>query len=568
MLDIAIRNGLVVDGSGAPAQRVDVGIRDGRIVAMGDLGESATRTIDAEGQVISPGFIDGHTHMDAQINWDPWGTPSCWHGVTSVVMGNCGFTLAPCRRDQRALIVRNLERAEDISAEAMAQGIDWTWSTFPEYLDVVDQLSKGINYAANVGHSALRVWAMGEAAFEREATEDELRDMEHQLQSGLRAGAIGFSTSLNPNHATTDDRPVASRLASWSEETCRLVMGMKQAGGGIFELAKEADANLADARLRGAALDRMRQLAVESGIPMTFGVIANGETSEVWRSHLDLFDRAAEQGGNIFGQTHSRGLATLLSFKTTLPFDVLPVWRDLRARPLPQQLHLLRDPVLRSQLVHQALHGDYARALGNEARQPDWSNLRVYERPMPPNPLVADLARARGLHPVDLMIELALESEGDCFFIQPGDTSDDAALLAMMKHPRTIMTFSDAGAHVSQIADGSIHAHLLAYWCRERQEFTLEEAVHMVTARPAQAWGMIDRGMIRPGMIADINIFDPVRITPTMPSVASDLPGGAKRLLQRTEGIMATLVNGEVSIWNGDQTGALPGRLLRRGRAA
>src|SRR6478752_1520707 len=230
--DLVIRNGTVVDGSGLGSFRADVGIVGDRIAFVGRILDRANREIDAEGHVITPGFIDGHTHMDAQILWDPLGTCSCWHGVTSVVMGNCGFTLAPARHDQRHLVVRNLERAEDIAAEAMAAGIDWTWETFPEYLDTLDRAPKGINYAAQIGHSALRTWAMGERGFEQAASEDDLAIMERELRDALRAGAIGFSTSRTPNHQTSDDRPVASRLAEWSEIQ-RLVGVMSDAGAGL-----------------------------------------------------------------------------------------------------------------------------------------------------------------------------------------------------------------------------------------------------------------------------------------------------------------------------------------------
>src|SRR4051795_553794 len=236
--DLVIRNGDVVDGSGLPRYRADVGVRRGRIVTIGRIRDRGTDEIDAEGHVVTPGFIDGHTHMDAQVLWDPLGTCSCYHGVTSVIMGNCGFTLAPARASERHLVVRNLERAEDISADAMAQGIEWTWETFPEYLDTLDRVPKGINYAAHIGHSALRTWAMGERAFEQEATPDDLAVMARELRDALRAGAIGFTTSRTPNHETADDRPVASRLASWSEVEA-LVGVMGDVGTGMFEIAQE-----------------------------------------------------------------------------------------------------------------------------------------------------------------------------------------------------------------------------------------------------------------------------------------------------------------------------------------
>src|SRR4051812_15916182 len=259
MLDLLIRGGTVVDGSGKPGFRADVGVKGGRIVSVGRTAESASKTIDADGHVVTPGFIDGHTHMDAQFNWDPLGTSSCWHGITTAVMGNCGFTLAPSKDGQRELVLRNLERAEDISAEAMTAGIKWSWETFPEYLDVVDSMPKGINYAGYLGHSALRTWAMGERAFEEQAAEHDLAKMTRQLTDALKAGAIGLSTSRSIHHLTTDGRPVASRVASW-DEVRRLVLAMGKEGKGIFSIAHEEALRLPDEVERKDYFDKLLAL--------------------------------------------------------------------------------------------------------------------------------------------------------------------------------------------------------------------------------------------------------------------------------------------------------------------
>src|SRR5712671_4371027 len=310
--NLLIKNGWVVDGSGLPRYRGDVGVKGGKIVAIGRLRESAREVIDAEGRVVAPGFVDGHTHMDAQIFWDPLGTSSCWHGITSVVMGNCGFTLAPCARSDRHLVVRNLERAEDISAQAMDAGIDWTWTTFAEFLDAVESLPKGINYAGYLGHSALRTYVMGERAFEKAAGDDDLAAMERELRAGLRAGAIGFTTSRSPSHETPDRRPVASRLATW-DEVRRLVGVMGEMNAGIFELAGEAVGRTAD------DLDglheyhaRLRELAVETGRPVTWGLFSRREAPGIWRAYLDLLDETAAAGGRMFAQVHSRALTVVL----------------------------------------------------------------------------------------------------------------------------------------------------------------------------------------------------------------------------------------------------------------
>src|SRR5678815_2098622 len=405
--DLVIKNGTVIDGSGLPRFRADVGVRHGKIVSIGRIRERAREVVDADGQVVAPGFIDGHTHMDAQIFWDPLGTSSCWHGITSVVMGNCGFTLAPCAEADKHMVVRNLQRAEDISAEAMAAGIKWGWTTFPEYLDCLAALPKGINYGGYIGHSAL------------------------------------------------------------------------------------------------------------------------------------------------------------LSFKTQMPFDRLPLWKELRALPLDEQERKLRDPALRPKLIEAAGGRSDRRALGTEAKDADYDWLLVFDTVYGPHRTVAEVARERGQHPAETMIELALEKDMDAFFLQPVANENQDWALELMRHPRAVTTFSDSGAHVSQLMDSSLQTHLLSHWVRQKQAFTLEEAVRMLTLVPASLWGFADRGLIREGMAADFVVFDPDTIAALMPEVVDDLPAGARRLTQKTRGIAATIVNGEVLLRDGKHTGALPGQLLR-----
>ena len=552
--DLVIRNGIVVDGSGGPAQRTDVGVRNGRIVRLGRIRDRADKVIDAEGHVVTPGFIDGHTHMDAQVMWDPLGTCSCYHGVTSVVMGNCGFTLAPVHPDKRELAVRNLERAEDISPAALDAGIDWTWETFPEYLDAVDRRPMAINYAAYVGHSALRTWAMGERAFSEPANPDDMVLMQQSLREALLAGAIGFTSSRSNQHETSDDRPVASRLATWDE--VRLLVGvMGELGVGVFELARERASISRDPEQREDSLRRLTDLAVESGVPITFGTMT--------RDAVEYLDSVARAGGRAIGQTHSRGINSVTSFRTRLPFDVLPEWKPIRAQSIDDQRRLLADPDVRQRLIYAAHHGTYPKAIGAEARRPDYHALRLFDQPLPPHQSVADAAEERGVDPVELIIDLSEKSDFNQLFIQPITRLDIEDLRASMKHPRTVMTFSDSGAHVSQISDSSIHTYLLSHWVRDRQDFTLEEAVRMLTLAPATVWGFADRGLVREGFVADLNVFDPETITPELPIVATDLPGGAKRLVQKASGIRATIVAGQVVLDQGAPTGALPGRLLR-----
>src|SRR2546428_6703650 len=370
--DLVIKNGTVIDGSGLPRYRADVGIQDGRIASVGRIRDGAKKVVDAEGHVVAPGFIDGHPHMDAQIFWDPLGTCSCWHGITSVVMGNCGFTLAPCADKDKHLVMRNLERAEDISADAMNVGIEWSWTTYREYLDTLERVPKGINYSGYIGHSALRTYVMGERAFEGPATEDDLRAMEAELGDAIRAGAIGFTTSRSVSHETPDRRPVASRLADWSEVR-RLVGVMGDLNAGVFELAGERAGGDPE-RLRDYHV-RLRDLAVETGRPITWGLFSRREEPDLWRTYLALLDETAARGGRMFAQVPSRALPDRLSFKTTLPFDRLPVWRELRALPLEQQKARLRDPELRRRLVEAAGQRDERPPIGAEPRAAayEWS---------------------------------------------------------------------------------------------------------------------------------------------------------------------------------------------------
>jgi len=550
--DVVIRNGFVVDGSGLGAYRADVGVTGDRIAKIGRIAEAGAVDIDAEGLVVTPGFIDVHTHFDAQIFWDAPGTNSCWHGVTTVVMGNCGFTLAPASADEAPLVVRNLERAEDISGVALAAGIDWSWTSFPEFLDAVDRLPKGINYVPLFGHSAVRTHVMGQRAFEEEATDDDLRAMEAQLREGLAAGAAGFSTSRTVHHQTSDDRPVASRLAAWSEVD-HLVRVVGDAGGGAFQFVEDPLTGDDEVARRTTQI----ALAAETGV--TFAIAAMKPPA------LPTLDLAAAAGARFVGVCHPRGIGAMSSFRTQLPFDRLPVWRELRALPLDEQLRRLRKADVVADLVRAANESTYGEAFGAEARPPEFDRMRVFDAPVPPNPTVAEAARARGVDPVECMIQLAVETDLDQFFVQTFAPFDDDVVAEVLRHRHVVMGFSDSGAHVSQMSDASIQTHLLAHYVRNRGTFTFEEAVRMMTLAPARAWGFHDRGMVREGLIADLNVIDPATVAPAMPTVVHDLPGGEPRISQQSVGIAATLVRGRVTVRDGVHTGDFPGELIRRG---
>jgi N-acyl-D-amino-acid deacylase len=557
--DIVIKNGMVVDGSGGARYRGDVGVKDGKITKIGRINETADDVIDAEGHVVSPGFVDGHTHMDAQVFWDSLGTCSCYHGVTSVVMGNCGFTLAPCREAEADLVFRNLERAEDIDRGAMLEGIKWQWETYPEYLDVVDKLPKGINYSGYIGHSALRTYVMGERAFDEAASEDDLKAMSHQVKEAVKAGALGFSSSRSPSHRTSDDRQVASRAADFAEIKT-LVHAMGELDAGIFQLAMERGDR--DYVLQNYT--DLKNLSIDSGRPITFGSLSRRESPGLWRDCYDIIEKGNLEGARLFTQVHSREINSVMSFETHLPFDNWDVWRDIRALPLDQQKAALRDPETKKKLIEIASSPYQGPAvIGGEARPPEWDMFYVMESEKWAHRTMADIARERGVVPAEAMIDMALEHDLKLFFRQPiaNENMDDA--LDLMKHPHSCVTFSDSGAHVSQIMDSSLQTHLLSHWVRDKQAFTLEEAVRLVTYDTATQWGFHDRGLIREGMTADMVVFNPDTIGPRMPEVVCDLPAGAKRLRQTAHGIANTIVGGQTVLRNGEHTGALPGKLLR-----
>ena len=559
--DLLVKNGTVVDGSGSPGYRADVGIIGGKIAAIGRINEGAKQTIDAEGHIVSPGFVDGHTHMDAQIFWDPIGSSSCYHGVTSVVMGNCGFTLAPCKQEDADMVFRNLERAEDLSRDAMLEGIDWRWETFPEFLDVIDELPKGINYAGYIGHSALRTYVMGERAFSDAASEDDVRNMQQLVKQAVQAGAIGFSTSRTFNHLTADDRPVASRIAEW-DEVRAIVNAMGETGKGLFEIAGEAPGR--DPERIAEYHGRLRDLAVESGVPQTWGMFSVRAAPDLWRPYFDLLDETAAAGGRMFAQVHSRALSSLLSFESNTPFDSWEYWSEFRQLPLAEQAAKMRNPEIKAKLIEIASR-EYTgpRIVGAEARPPELYYIYPMDDMVYYKPSMAELARAKGVHPVELMIDMALERDLKMFFRQPIANEDQAQVLDMMKHPRSVITFSDSGAHVSQIMDSSLQTHLLSYWVREKQAMTLEEAIKQITYNTATMWGLHDRGLLREGMAADLVVFDADTIGARMPDVVHDLPAGAKRLKQTADGILNTVVNGEILLTNNEHSGAVPGQLLR-----
>jgi N-acyl-D-amino-acid deacylase len=566
MLDLLIKSGTVVDGSGANRFAGDVGISAGRIVAIGRISDSARRVIDADGLIVAPGFIDGHTHMDAQVMWDALGTCSCYHGVTSVVMSNCGFTLAPCKPADREWYANCLSYVEDIPTAAMAAGMDWTWETFPEYMAAVERRPKGLNYGMYVGHSALRMYVMGRRALTDKASDEEIRAITKLVQEALRAGAVGVSTSLTHTHLTPEGTPVASRQADWTEIEA-LFAAMTELGTGIFQVGQV----LLSHKDNVAFLERLTQLALKYKRTVMFGLVGSkqGDDPVSWQTQVKAIKEVNDAGGRMFGQGGTRSINAIFSLKSYLPFDVLPEWQAVRSLPLEEQKQVLRDPAKRRQLVaaearmkpkDNKLQGGGAAT--TDPRKPDYSNLYVLKGVDWDDPTVEELSRARGTHPVETMIDLALENP-DQVFVQPVVNERPEDILGMLTHDSTLATFSDSGAHSAQEMGSSLQTHFLHYWVNLRGAFTLEQAVRKMTYDNARAFEIKERGLLKEGYKADLVLFEADRVRPHLPKIETDLPGGARRLVQKADGIRATIVNGAVTLENGESTGNFAGEVLK-----
>jgi N-acyl-D-aspartate/D-glutamate deacylase len=477
-------------------------------------------------------------------------------------MGNCGFTLAPCAEPQKGLVMKNLQRAEDISPEAMNEGIKWQWETFPEYLDVIDRLPKGINYAAYIGHSALRTYVMGDRAFDEEAKQDDIVAMKEEVRSAIQAGAIGLSTSRSRVHETPEGRPVASRLASWNEVQA-LVGVMGDLGAGVFELARENTSS--DPEHIAEFVGRLKALAIESKVPLTMGVtFSERRAANEWRPYYEMADEAVAEGAKVALQCTGRWGSLLRSFKTAMPFglDRAPIWSDVRKLPLAAQAAAMRDPGTRAKLV-KAGHEWKGEMRAGRYRPVEFDWLFMMDKPNPPYRTINQLAGEQSKDPFDVMFDAALATDMAQFFIQPNFNENESTLFEMIRHPRSVVTFSDSGAHVSYIMDSSMQTHMLSYWVRERKALRLESVVRNMTYDIASFWGLRGRGLLRKGYFADIVIFNPDTVAPQMPFTANDLPAGAPRLKQMADGILATIVGGQVLLNDNVHTGLLPGRLLR-----
>ncbi len=559
--DLLVRNGTLVDGTGAPARRADIAVSGDTVVAVGDVAGTARRTIDAEGHLVTPGFVDIHTHLDAQITWDPIASSSCWHGVTSVVMGNCGVTFAPCRQDDRDYLARLMESVEDVPATSIARGMPWSWETYGEYLDALDGLPKGVNVGGLVGHCAVRLYAMGEEALENRPADDaQIARMHDAVAEAIGAGALGFSTSRTPLHLTPDGEVVPGTHAD-DRELRGICAALGEQGRGLIEAAT-AIGGEDEAEVRRSIegeMGWMRQISRETGRTVLFNLTQSRQVPEGYGYVLDALAGRADDGARIVAQSTTRGIGVLFGFQNRTPFDRAPAWRALRGLPMAGKLAKLRDADYRAEMVRQSL----------EDMPPlDWNDLFLLSREAPrydhaPADSLAARAAATGTSAPDAFIALSLEEEGMALFNYPFLNPDLAAVERMLCDDNVVLGLGDSGAHCGQIMDASLPTYFLTYWVRERGRFTLEQAIHKLTGEPAALFGIADRGVLREGARADINVIDFEGLRLRGPEFVHDFPAGAGRYVQKAEGYRHTIVNGVPFMADGAHTGAFAGRMLR-----
>ncbi len=554
--DIKIVGGTIVDGTGAPGYRGDVGISDGRVVALGDAPEAGRTVIDATGKAVCPGFVDIHTHYDAQVLWDRMMTISPWHGVTTAVVGNCGFGIAPTRPEHRRLILQTLENVEGMSLDALEAGLgdDWGFETFPEYLDALERHGMAINMGVLLGHTPLRMYVMGEDAVERAATEDEVARMRDLVREGLEAGAVGFSTSKAVTHWGYHGKPVPSRLAEL-DEIAALASPVGDVGGML-------QVNVGP----GFYLKELAPIARSTGRTISWTAMLTGLFGP--GGHRKQLDRTAdlvEDGLNIIPQVACRPLNFEFQFEAPFPFEAMTMFAELGAGTREARLAKYADPAWRQQVRDKLIPVLVGWA--------DRTTIAVY----PPEPALeernlADIARERGVDTTDLAFDMALKTDLKARFRTAVLNTDEEAIGEMLHDPNTVLGLSDAGAHASQLCDACFSTHLLSHWVREKGVLTLEQGIRALTSRPAEVFGITDRGRLEVGLPADVVVFDPATIAAAPIKRVYDLPAGADRLQSDAIGIDAVIVNGTLLRRNGvdqvDPAGALPGRLLRRGRMA
>ncbi|HTY54033.1 MAG TPA: amidohydrolase family protein [Candidatus Binataceae bacterium] len=561
--DVKITGGTIYDGSGGAPIAGDLAIKDGKIAAIGKATGSASETIDAKGKVVSPGFVDIHTHYDAQIMWDRMMTISPWHGVTTVVMGNCGFGVAPTHPEHRGLIMRTLENVEGMSLKALETGLgyDWPFETFEQYMDEVERRGSAINVGALIGHTPIRIYVMGEDATERPATEAEIARMRELVRRGLDAGAVGFATSKAVTHVGYNGKPVPSRAAELAEiKALASVLGEKREGLMQVTVGREL------------FLPEFEQIAAEIHRPITWTALLAGMQAGPNADHHTLLknsQKLCERGLEVIPQVTCRPLNFEFQYKAPFIFESMSLFRPVSEADFEGKKKLYADPEFRKAFKARA---------GVDGKSPfanRWDHTVISQcasEPALEERNLAEVARERGVDPVDLSLDLALATNLEARFRMAimNNVEDDVADLLAAKD--TVLGLSDAGAHASQLCDACFATYLLGRWVREKRAIKMERAIWMLTARPAEVFGISDRGRLVPGLAGDVTIFDPDKVEAGPLRRVYDLPAGQDRLVSDAAGIEAVIVNGKIIRREGqDQVaadGPLPGKLLRHGRAS
>lgn len=569
--DLIIRNGTIHDGTGAPGRVGDVAVKDGRIVALGTVEGDAAQEIDATGRIVTPGFVDVHTHFDGQVTWESRLSPSSGHGVTTVVMGNCGVGFAPCRPDQRETLVKLMEGIEDIPEVVMVEGLPWNWETFPEYLDALEQRQLDIDIAAQIPHSALRVYVMGERAARKEPpTAEDLAAMRALVAEGIKAGAFGVTTSRNVMHRTRAG-DLAPSLYSDVDELCALAEGLNDADGGVFQIIP------APAEPAEVEFPILREVAEKSGRPISFTLLdVPGQPGEGWRHHLAGLEQAARDGLTMRGQVAPRPVGMFFGLDLSLHhFSSHPSYKAIAHLPLAERVAKMREPEFRAKLLAEqpedtnpttlmliaAFRGAY-----------QWDDAPNYEPQR--DDRVDARAEAAGQSLDEYAYDALLQHDGRAVFYLPAANYTEGNLKSvrtMLGHPNTLMALADGGAHYGLICDASFPTFFLQRWVRDatpEEAIDLPDAIAELTGNAAALVGLTDRGRIAVGMKADLNVIDLDALKLHVPTIEYDLPAGGKRMHQRADGIEATIVSGQVTYRHGQHTGALPGRLVRRGELA
>ncbi|MCA9509066.1 MAG: amidohydrolase family protein [Myxococcota bacterium] len=584
MADLRILNATLVDGTGAPERMADVRVEGGRIAEIapaGALGTGAGRAIDAQGRLLTPGFVDPHTHYDGQVTWDPVLAPSSWHGVTTVVMGNCGVGFAPARASERAWLVELMEGVEDIPGTALHDGIQWAWETFPEYLDALERMPRTIDVATQIPHGALRVYAMGErGAAQERATADELEKMAALVREGIRAGALAFSTNRLPLHTSIHGDPVPGTFAD-RDELLALARAVVDGGGRIVQSVPAGSmGDDPDGPVREVEL--YREISRATGATVTFSTVQVHPNPELWREVLKRVAAANASGAKLVPQVLARPAGLLASFDTFNPFAERPSYQEVAALPLAERVKRLRDPARRARLLsdEEARRDNAGMGIMRHSLRSAFAmDAGVVFEPEPSQSIAARAER-EGVDPVaklfDVMCDLAEASTGGrtrmlhVYFSGYAHGSLDA-IGEMLASDLTVAGLADGGAHCSMICDASMPTFVLAHWVRDRTRgprIPLPQAVRMLSKEPADLYGLRDRGVVAVGRRADLNLIDLDRIELDLPEITPDLPTGAARVLQRGHGYDYTIVAGEVTFEGGEPTGARPGGLVRGERAA